>query len=485
MDTPMQTRNLRLILFAIVAIALLARIPQMHLSIGNDEPFSIDAASRSWSQMNMAVVSDFVHPPLHYYLLHMWFDIFGVGIQRARWISVIFGVATVPILYLLGRYLFGPTAGLTAALLLGVAPFPAIYSQIARPYTMHLFLSLCASYLFIVAIRERRATYWWAFVACAALVMYTLYYGAFILLALLGFLLLFRNRYTVPRSWLGGGALVLVLAYIPWVVEVITHRLASPKAMPGRMASFPFHWYTPITIFNRFSSSPHDPEPAWSFVLGGILFGLPAVVALWTFWKRAPKELSAAAMQRENLIFILMLTILPLIAILSLGLLHVRFQPRYTLLSTPYYYLLVACGISLLPGRLSRATLLAGSIVYSVFALVDHSYLHPENPDIRHALSFLAKVARPEDCAVFPEGVLRQWTNDHGAPPFRLIDGRPDEVDPTGCRRTWVVASAINQGYVIAKRVGEFASLVQRRHFYKLEVLLFQTQDQPASARLW
>src|SRR6516164_5708681 len=101
MDTPMQTRNLRLILFAIVAIALLARIPQMHLSIGNDEPFSIDAASRPWSQMNMAVVSDFVHPPLHYYLLHTWFDIFGVGIQRARWISVIFGVATVPILYLL------------------------------------------------------------------------------------------------------------------------------------------------------------------------------------------------------------------------------------------------------------------------------------------------------------------------------------------------------------------------------------------------
>jgi hypothetical protein len=58
----------------------------------------------------------------------------------------------------------------------------------------------------------------------------------------------------------------------------------------------------------------------------------------------------------------------------------------------------------------------------------------------------MAEVSHPEDRAVFTEGVLRQWTNDHGSPPFRLIDGQPDELDPTGCRRTWVVASAVNQG---------------------------------------
>jgi uncharacterized membrane protein len=74
-------------------------------------------------------------------------------------------------LYLLGRYLFDRATGLTAALLLGVAPFPAIYAQIARPYSMHLFLSLCASYLFIVAVREHRPAYWWAFVVCAALMI--------------------------------------------------------------------------------------------------------------------------------------------------------------------------------------------------------------------------------------------------------------------------------------------------------------------------
>jgi hypothetical protein len=87
------------------------------------------------------------------------------------------------------------------------------------------------------------------------------------------------------------------------------------------MAAFPYHWYTPITIFNRFSSSPHDPEPLWSFVVSGIVFGLPAAAALWTLWKQPLQGPSAASKQRENLILIWMLTVLPILAILSLGLL--------------------------------------------------------------------------------------------------------------------------------------------------------------------
>src|SRR4051812_15337042 len=38
----------------------------------SDEVFSAETIHRSWSQMQRAVISDVVHPPLFYYLLKAW-----------------------------------------------------------------------------------------------------------------------------------------------------------------------------------------------------------------------------------------------------------------------------------------------------------------------------------------------------------------------------------------------------------------------------
>src|SRR5215831_13390059 len=102
----------RAILLVILTAAFIARLPRMALSVANDEPVTIFSASHPLWLVDRFVIGEASHPPAHYYLLHAWFAMFGPGIVRGRWLSVIFGLAAVPVLYLLGRYLFDRVTGL-------------------------------------------------------------------------------------------------------------------------------------------------------------------------------------------------------------------------------------------------------------------------------------------------------------------------------------------------------------------------------------
>lgn len=56
--------------------------------------------------------------------------------------AAIFGIAAVPVLYLLSRRLFSPQVALVAAAALAVSPLHLQYSQEARPYAIFVFFYL-------------------------------------------------------------------------------------------------------------------------------------------------------------------------------------------------------------------------------------------------------------------------------------------------------------------------------------------------------
>jgi len=68
--------------------------------------------------------------------------LFGCSVVACRSLSVLAGVATVPLVALLGAALAGRTAGAVAALLLAFSPLHMYYSQEIRMYS--LVTALCA-----------------------------------------------------------------------------------------------------------------------------------------------------------------------------------------------------------------------------------------------------------------------------------------------------------------------------------------------------
>ena len=143
---------------------------------------------------------DFVHPPLHYYLLHVWFEVTGVGIFQARLLAALFGILSLPLLFAVARRLLDRETAILATLLLALSQFAVLYSQEARPYSQYLFLFLAALWLFLEAIESGRSVIWWSFAGCAALLLYTHYFSAVALAVLVLFAWVYRKRYPVPWS---------------------------------------------------------------------------------------------------------------------------------------------------------------------------------------------------------------------------------------------------------------------------------------------
>jgi mannosyltransferase len=93
-------------------------------------------------------------PWLYYVIAWAWSKAFGLGEVGLRSLSALFGAATIPVAYLIGRELAGRRAGLIAMALVAVNPMLIWYSQEARAYS--LLVLLCAvSLLFFLRFRRR------------------------------------------------------------------------------------------------------------------------------------------------------------------------------------------------------------------------------------------------------------------------------------------------------------------------------------------
>ena len=117
-------------------------------------------------------------PPLYYVLAWSWTKLFGTGEWGLRSLSALFGVATIPVVYLIARRMAGGAAGAAAAALAAVNPALIWYSQEARSYSLLVLLS-ALGFLFFLRARDgyaRRDLFWWA--ALSVLATTTHYFGA-------------------------------------------------------------------------------------------------------------------------------------------------------------------------------------------------------------------------------------------------------------------------------------------------------------------
>lgn len=100
------------------------------------------------------------HVPLYFLLQYAWAQVAGTGVLAIRLLSVIAGLAAIPLLYVFSKELWGRQAGLLAALLLALSPLHIWYSQALR-YTVFIdSLSLISTYALVRAVRGNRWSAW-------------------------------------------------------------------------------------------------------------------------------------------------------------------------------------------------------------------------------------------------------------------------------------------------------------------------------------
>ena len=118
-----------------------------------DEGYSWWDAQQPFAALWSLVPTCDPHPPLYFALLHVWIRLVGDGTVPMRALSLLFGLASVAVLYFAGRELdralarrraasgLAPVAdrfgiGALAALLFALTPFQVYFSVEARPYAL-------------------------------------------------------------------------------------------------------------------------------------------------------------------------------------------------------------------------------------------------------------------------------------------------------------------------------------------------------------
>ncbi|MBN2548083.1 MAG: glycosyltransferase family 39 protein [Anaerolineales bacterium] len=122
-----------------------------------DEAFSIWVSSHSLAEMLQWIVKIDQHPPLYYLLLHYWIKLTGDTPYDVRLLSALFGAATIPIIYLIGKRMSGVVMGLAAALILAFSPFNIHFAQETRMYTLLTFNAAAAIYALVRLLTDPRS----------------------------------------------------------------------------------------------------------------------------------------------------------------------------------------------------------------------------------------------------------------------------------------------------------------------------------------
>jgi hypothetical protein len=212
----------------VTAVALALRLGTLTTGLWLDEVLTtIGGQSLTWVLYSPQI---FGHPPLQY-LVAWVFASPGASELTLRLPFVLAGTATVPLVAVLGRTLFGRATGLIAALVLAASPLHVEVSQTVRSYALLLLLTSAALLALLDAVRRARASSWLLFSASAALALYA-HYIAVAVIALLAVALVAATPRATWRpalvSFAGIGVLVA-----PWTP--VLGRLAASHGTGGEL----------------------------------------------------------------------------------------------------------------------------------------------------------------------------------------------------------------------------------------------------------
>ncbi|MDQ4070286.1 MAG: glycosyltransferase family 39 protein [Actinomycetota bacterium] len=331
------------LLATLMAACLWLRAGGLGAPLWMDEAISIGLASHPLGDIPGLLRLDGA-PPLYYLLLHAWMKLFGRTETATHALSLVFSVAAVPVALWAGWSLFGRRAGWILAALVACNPFLSYFATETRMYALVALLALVATASFVHAFVFARRKYLWLLAPSLALVLYTHYWGLWLLLGAVVALVPCAAASDDRRRLARDAAVTfgaVALAYLPWVPT-----LAYQQAHTGAPWSGPPLVREMITVVAVVLGDPHER------VLVALL--LVAGPVLWSLARsRDTTSVALAAMAS--------LAVVPVVAGWLAAQASPSWAPRYLAVSAPAILLLASVGLAAAraPGVLALGLILA------------------------------------------------------------------------------------------------------------------------------
>lgn len=365
----------------IISGALIARVAaSLDKSFWFDEAISWSFAKQDISQLLQATASD-NHPPFYYLFLHFWLKLNQSEIFL-RFPSIVFGLISVFLIYLIGKKLINEKVGISSAVLMALSPLHVYFSAETRMYSLWT-LEIFVSFYFFLKILDhpKKNINYLLFNISFLLALYTHYFSLLFLLSLDLFLLQFSKYHRQLKMILFTQALA-GLVFLPWLILVLNNQHPAPWQIP-------IWWGIPATFL--------------SFILGGLgaatlkdffapstsltIKGFFAAVSLFFFALAILGFLRKTKEETKQIFFFLL--IFPVLLTVLLSLAIPLYSPRSLIIFSPFFYLLVSLGLEKIKNPLRGWLKLATVTLLGIILLIQNFYPPFKPQTLKQAADFI------------------------------------------------------------------------------------------------
>jgi len=369
--------------------------------------------------------------PLPYILFYYWTKLVGMNEFNLRLLSAIFGIASIYLIYVLGKVFFNKKIGLISAFILAINHQHIYYSQEARVYSF-LVMSAMLSVYFLYKLLFLGKSYHIVFYFISTVAMlYSHYYSIFFLIFEIVYVLfvLIYHKSNLRQALVS--LLLIILAYLPWlpaffrqISQGAVSRIQGPLTL-SKIAQ------TAIGINSWISLDFGTRSALVNLRLVGITISgfltiasvlLISLIFISLFLKEIIlfikyfKDSTSIDKGASKYLILIMWIFIPLLMLLALAVISPEtstFGPiRYLLFLTPPYYILISKSIVNFKGIFRKLDKLGVKYIVILIVLLSTMpiysyYTNYDKGQYREAAEYLASKVKETDLVIV-----------HGAPTF-------------------------------------------------------------------
>ena len=381
----------RPLIFAIILLGFFLRI----YKLGVLSLWLPEARIVCFAKKNIFEILDFsnAYRPVYLLLARMWMWIFGTNEIAIRFLPLIFGLASILLIYKIGKLLWNKKIGLIAAYILSLSVFHVYFSREGKGVASFLFFLILSSFFIILKIIYKgNLKYYFYNIFLNILILFTHPMGVFWLFTQNLCYFLFKKRKKVKR-WLFSTMINSIFLW-PWYI-VMMHYHPDLMALNFKVPTL----NTMLHVFVVFScggskimnAGEGAPLSYYNMIFPAILTAVYLFIfisEMSIFDKKRVKECDGLLSEQNKKNVLLAWFLCPLIMVYFYSIFfHPIYYPRYIIYASAAFYLLIAHFISKIVFRW-RVFLLIIIFVLSLFSL--NNLYNPEAKDgFKDGVSFL------------------------------------------------------------------------------------------------
>jgi mannosyltransferase len=416
----------------LAAGAVLRLIALGHKSFWIDEIASVAIARRPAPFFWHFLWHDEGNMALYYVLLRPWLH-FGYGEGAVRALSVIPGIVSIPMMYVLGKRLFGRVTGILAGLLLALSPCAIAVSQEARAYSFVVLAVLLSTYLLVRLIERPGYDLACLYGVTAGITCYFHYFGVLVPAAhAIALVSLPRDRRPWKPLACAAGIVAAMAAPILWLIHAQDVGHISWVQSPSLLEVY--H----LGVFLAANGGK---------AVGAVLLTLELAL-LGFFFVNFRSVWRDGELQRWPYTLIASSVFSPVVITLLVSIVRPAFYHRFLIICLPGWILMIAVAIEQMRSRRVRASAIVGVCMLSLVATILTYQRVTE--DWHGAVSYLIASARPGDRVLYYQSLgqfaaesYRDWLpegNTRRPAPIAIDSRNPDWMERVDHAKTvWLV----------------------------------------------